>query len=77
VPQFNINVGDTPAEILELVCRHAALLFYEGADGNLILPGRQGQGGVRLRRGPERPGARSLVKSMAAAIPSTSARCSR
>lgn len=37
VPQFNITFGETPAEILDLVCRHAALLWYEGADGNLIL----------------------------------------
>lgn len=37
VPQFNISVGDTPQAILELICRHAALLYYEGVDGNLIL----------------------------------------
>jgi prophage tail gpP-like protein len=37
VPQFNISVGDTPAAILELVTRHAGLLYYEGTDGNLIL----------------------------------------
>lgn len=37
VPQFNINVTDTPADILELVCRHAGLCYYEDADGNLIL----------------------------------------
>jgi len=37
VPQFNINVGDTPADVLELITRHAALLYYEGTDGNLIL----------------------------------------
>jgi prophage tail gpP-like protein len=37
VPQFNINVGETPADILELITRHAALLYYEGTDGNLIL----------------------------------------
>lgn len=37
VPQFNITFGETPAEILDLVCRHAGLLWYEGADGNLIL----------------------------------------
>lgn len=37
VPQFNINIGETPADILELICRHAALLYYEGTDGNLIL----------------------------------------
>jgi prophage tail gpP-like protein len=37
VPQFNINIGETPAEILELITRHAQLLYYEGTDGNLIL----------------------------------------
>lgn len=37
VPQFNINVGDTPADILELVTRHAGLIYYEGPDGELIL----------------------------------------
>lgn len=37
VPQFNINVGDSAANILEMVTRHAGLLYYEGTDGNLIL----------------------------------------
>lgn len=37
VPQFNINVTDTPADVLELVCRHAGLLYYEDADGDLVL----------------------------------------
>lgn len=37
VPQFNINVGDTPAEILELVTRHAGLLYYEDVLGDLVL----------------------------------------
>lgn len=37
VPQFNINVGDTPADVLELVTRHAALLYYEDAEGDLVL----------------------------------------
>lgn len=37
VPQFNIEVTQSPAEVLELVTRHAALLYYEGTDGNLIL----------------------------------------
>lgn len=37
VPQFNINVGDTPADVLELITRHAGLLYYEDPDGNLIL----------------------------------------
>lgn len=37
VPQFNINVTDTPADILELVTRHAGLLYYEDAEGDLVL----------------------------------------
>lgn len=37
VPQFNINVSDTPAAILEQVCRHAGLLYYEDREGNLVL----------------------------------------
>lgn len=37
IPQFNINVGETPADIIELITRHAALLYYEGPDGSLIL----------------------------------------
>lgn len=37
VPQFNINIGESPAEILELVTRHAQLLYYEAPDGNLVL----------------------------------------
>lgn len=37
VPQFNISIGETPADIIELVTRHAALLWYEGTDGNLVL----------------------------------------
>jgi prophage tail gpP-like protein len=37
VPQFNINVTDTPASVLELITRHAALLYYEGPNGELIL----------------------------------------
>lgn len=37
VPQFNINVGDSPADVLELVTRHAGLIYYEGPEGDLIL----------------------------------------
>lgn len=37
VPQFNISIGETPAEIIELVTRHAALLWYEDPQGNLVL----------------------------------------
>lgn len=37
VPQFNINVSDTPADVIEIITRHAALLYYEDVDGNLIL----------------------------------------
>lgn len=37
VPQFNINVTDTAQSVIELITRHAALLYYEGTDGNLVL----------------------------------------
>lgn len=37
IPQFNMNIGETGFDIIERVCRFAALLVYEGADGNLIL----------------------------------------
>lgn len=37
VPQFNINVDTSPAQVIEMVTRHAGLLFYEGPDGELIL----------------------------------------
>lgn len=37
LPQFNVNLGETAWEIIEKVCRYAALLAYEGTDGNLVL----------------------------------------
>lgn len=37
VPQFNISVGDTTTDVLELVTRHSGLLYYEDPDGNLVL----------------------------------------
>lgn len=37
VPQFNINVGDSPADVLEMITRHAGLIYYEGPAGDLIL----------------------------------------
>jgi prophage tail gpP-like protein len=37
VPQFNISIGEKPTDILELVTRHAGLLYYEDANGNLVL----------------------------------------
>lgn len=37
IPQLILNNGETGWEIIERVCRFAALLAYEGTDGNLIL----------------------------------------
>lgn len=37
IPQLILNNGETAFEVIERVCRFAALLAYEGADGNLIL----------------------------------------
>jgi prophage tail gpP-like protein len=37
IPQFNINIGDTPQDIIERVTRLAALLYYEDQNGNLVL----------------------------------------
>lgn len=37
VPQFNMNVTDTTADVLELVTRQAGLLYYEDPNGNLVL----------------------------------------
>jgi prophage tail gpP-like protein len=37
IPQLILNLGETPFEIIERVCRYAALLVYEGPDGNLVL----------------------------------------
>lgn len=37
IDQFNINLTETPADILELVCRFAQLLYFEDPQGNLVL----------------------------------------
>ena len=37
IAQFNVILGETAYEIIERVCRYAALLCYDDADGNLVL----------------------------------------
>ncbi|VVT53890.1 FIG003269: Prophage tail protein [Kosakonia radicincitans] len=37
VPQFTINWGESPQEIIDRVCRWAALLYYDKPDGSLLL----------------------------------------
>jgi prophage tail gpP-like protein len=37
VPQFNINIGESPGDILELITRNEGLLYYEDTAGNLVL----------------------------------------
>jgi prophage tail gpP-like protein len=37
IPQFNFMLGETPFELIEHVCRYAGLLFYENAEGELVL----------------------------------------
>jgi prophage tail gpP-like protein len=37
IPVQNLILGETPYQIIERVCRFAALLAYETADGNLLL----------------------------------------
>ncbi|MCD8755911.1 replication protein [Escherichia coli] len=37
VPQFTLNWGESPQEILERVSRWSALLYYDQPDGNLFL----------------------------------------
>ena len=36
IPQFNINIGETPWSILERVARQEAMLVYEDENGNLV-----------------------------------------
>jgi prophage tail gpP-like protein len=43
IPVQNLILGETPYQIIERVCRFAALLAYETADGNLLLT-RAGDG---------------------------------
>ena len=37
VPQFNVNLGETPFEILDRIARWAGVLMYEDTAGNLVL----------------------------------------
>ncbi|MEO6920526.1 MAG: phage baseplate assembly protein [Collimonas sp.] len=37
IPQFNLNLGETPFDIIEHICRYSALLAYDDTDGNLVL----------------------------------------
>lgn len=37
IPQFNLNLGEKAFEIIERLCRFAALLAYDEPDGNLFL----------------------------------------
>jgi prophage tail gpP-like protein len=54
IPQLPLNLGETAFEVIERVCRFAALLAYEGADGNLILNGVPAiDGGARAASGFE------------------------
>jgi len=45
IPQFNINFGETPFEVIDRVARYRQVLAYEGTDGNLILA-RAGSGSM-------------------------------
>ncbi|TKI02901.1 phage baseplate assembly protein [Martelella alba] len=37
VPQFTLNWGETPQEIIDRISRWAALLYYDQPDGNLLM----------------------------------------
>lgn len=37
IPQFNLNLGETPYDIIERICRYSALLAYDDTNGNLVL----------------------------------------
>jgi prophage tail gpP-like protein len=37
IPQFNVTLGETPMEIIELVARYSTMLAYEDENGTLIL----------------------------------------
>jgi prophage tail gpP-like protein len=41
IPQFNLNRGETPFEIIERLCRAAQLLAYDMPDGSLMLSALQ------------------------------------
>ena len=44
IPLFNVELSETPYEIIERITRYAALLAYDGPDGNLILAQAGGGG---------------------------------
>jgi prophage tail gpP-like protein len=37
IPQYNVNLTNTPWQIIESICRYASLLVYEDQDGDLLL----------------------------------------
>jgi prophage tail gpP-like protein len=37
IQKFNLNLGETPYDIIERVCRYSGLLVYDDEDGNLVL----------------------------------------
>lgn len=37
IPQFNLNYGETPFEVIERIGRYRGLLAYDNVDGNLVL----------------------------------------
>jgi prophage tail gpP-like protein len=37
IPQHNIMLSESVVDILEKICRYSVLLYYEDADGNLVL----------------------------------------
>ncbi len=45
IPAFNVTLTETPFEIIEQIARYAALLAFDGRDGNLILT-RAGSGSM-------------------------------
>jgi prophage tail gpP-like protein len=52
IPQFNINFGETPWEIIDRICRYSNLIAYDLTDGSVILadsssPGAMASGFVQ------------------------------
>jgi prophage tail gpP-like protein len=37
IPQFNLNLGETAQEIIDLICTYSGLLYYEDEVGDLVL----------------------------------------
>lgn len=37
IPQFNMIIGDSGFDIVERVCRYSGLIFYDKADGSIVL----------------------------------------